>query len=184
MKSPLFFVFSLMLILSSCTKEQETSSADSSEAVDSSKGFSQTIENVNDKGSAIAEAIKEVERALKQASKSNDAMKNVQLSISDDYILVYENSANGKERVELDIRQLDKAKVRLVDEGEGNGFPGFAFGTFDDENNIKYTVGGERKEINEFKLLFENREAVGRVIPVFIQSMNIAQGEYDQYYNE
>ena len=184
MKSPLFFVFSLMLVLSSCAKEQDTSSAGSTEAVDSSKGFSQTIENVNDKASAIAEAIQEVERALKQAAKSNDALKNVQLSISDDYILVYENSANGKERVELDIRQLDKAKVRLVDEGEGNGFPGFAFGTVDNANYIKYSKDGESKAINEFKLVFENRESVGRVIPVFIQSMNIAKGEYDQYYNE
>lgn len=184
MKSPLFFVFSLMLVLSSCTEEQESSSANSTESSDLSKGFSQTIENVNDKDSAIAEAIKEVERALKQAAKSNKAMENIQLSIINGYTLVYENSANGKERVELDIRQLDKAKVRLVDEGEGNGFPGFAFGTFDDENNIKYSIDGEPRGINEFKLLFDNRESVSRNIPIFIQTINIAQGEYDQYYNE
>ena len=125
-----------------------------------------------------------IEKELKAAAENNKNLKNTKLSVRDDFTIVLENFANGHEIYEVDIRKLDRNNTRLISEEEGDGFPGFALGSIGYENIVQKSLDGAQQDpVNEFPMVFDNRERVGKVVPLFIQCINIAKGEYDQYYN-
>lgn len=183
MKGHLFFMFSVLIVLSSCTNDSNGSDANSSEKDSSSKSFSQKIENIDDKIGPISNALAEIQRELRKGEAANKNLSKVKLYIKDDFTLVYENAANGKEKMEIDIRKLNKNNIRLVTEDEGRGFPGVALGTTDYDQIIKRTKGDKTDQVSEIILVFDTRETVARIVPIFIQSIAIANGEYDKYYN-
>jgi len=184
MKHSIFFILSSLLILSSCTKDGNDSSASNGAQDDSNTSFSQKIENIDDKVGSISNAFIEIQKALNESEDQNKNLKNSKLSISDDFIMVFENSANGMERYEVDIRELDSKNTRLITEDEGDGFPGFSISTKGFSNIVKKSVDGKPVEdLDEFTLMFDSRERVSRIIPIFLQCINISTGEYDKYYN-
>lgn len=177
-----FILFLPLLLIFSCVKNEESNTSSGEEKGE--KHFSQEVSDISDKIGIIREALNPIAAELKDAESSNDKLNNTSIGISDNFILVVENNANGAERFEVDIRQLDKNNIRLIDEEEGRGFPGFAVGTIGYQNKIKHIKGEELvKEENELVFSFKDRDAVGRVLPILVQNINVANGSLDQYMN-
>ena len=181
MKRSLILFLPLLLTIS-CAKNEESGTSKDEEQKE--KQFTQEVTDVSDKIGIIREALIPIANEWKAAEASNDKLKNTSLSINDDFVLIVENNADGAERFEVDIRKLDKENIRLVDEEEGFGFPGFSIGTIGYQNDIMHFKGEQMiKGENELVFLFKDRDAVGKVLPILVQNINVANGALDKYIN-
>ena len=177
MERILLFLFVFMFSMVSCTKEQASANQTDQE---SEQSFSQRIEDTSDKVGIVRGSLKPINAALSEAAKEIKAYGKVGLTIKDDFTLIF---SNDQQRQEVDIRLLDKDNARLITEDEGFGFPGIGIGTKGYQKLINtYEGDSQVGTANELVLLFKNRDDVSKHLPIIFQSISVAKGEFDQYY--
>ena len=177
MERILLFLFVFMFSMVSCTKEQASANQTDQETEQS---FSQRIEDTSDKVGIVRGSLKPINAALSEAAKEIKAYGKVGLTIKDDFTLIF---SNDQQRQEVDIRLLDKDNARLITEDEGFGFPGIGIGTKGYQKLINtYEGDSQVGTANELVLLFKNRDDVSKHLPIIFQSISVAKGEFDQYY--
>lgn len=177
MERMLLFLFVFTFSMVSCTKDQATTNPSNQETEQS---FSQRVEDTSDKVGIVRGSLEPINAALSEAANEINEYGQVGLTINDDFILVF---SNDQQRQEVDIRLLDKNNARLITEDEGYGFPGVGIGTKGYQNLINtYEGDSQVGTANELVLLFKNRDDVSKHLPIIFQSISVAKGEFDQYY--
>lgn len=178
MERMLLFLFVFTLSMVSCTKDQATTNPSNQETEQS---FSQRVEDTSDKVGIVRGSLVPINAALSEAANEINEYGQVGLTINDDFTLVF---SNDQQRQEVDIRLLDKNNARLITEDEGFGFPGVGIGTKGYQNIINtYEGDSQIGTANELVLLFKNRDDVSKHLPIIFQSISVAKGEFDQYYD-
>ena len=178
MERMLLFLFVFTFSMFSCTNDQATTNPSNQETEES---FSQRVEDTSDKVGIVRGSLEPINAALSEAANEINEYGQVGLTINDDFILVF---SNNQQRQEVDIRLLDKNNARLITEDEGFGFPGVGIGTKGYQNLINtYEGDSQVGTANELVLLFKNRDDVSKHLPIIFQSISVAKGEFDQYYD-
>ncbi|HFA47695.1 MAG TPA: hypothetical protein ENJ95_01610 [Bacteroidetes bacterium] len=190
-KIPFFLLFTLFVF--SCTSEsapeekQKAATAQPVQAADGQlKGGSleelkEKALDENDTYGRVRQSLGVLQKEFNQAQQKAKKTGKMSVIVDEDFNLIIrnENKENvGESRVNLKDLNAANGGMRLLPDDAPGDYPGFSISVIEGRPGVEIYSNGEKVgELRELQIFLAGRESVERVVPAFVQALNVVHGK-------
>ncbi len=189
LKNIFLFILGFSFILS-CKNEPSTSENTRPVAPTDSQPATGGLENLkaraldeDDIFGRVNHSLGVLQKEFQVSNQANPDMGKMNVFVDEKFTLLMRNEVNGDvfdTKVNLKNLNPENGSLRLIPDVELDDLPGFAVSVIDGKEGVERTKNGEIIASNEreLKIFMATRENVEKVVPAFVQALNVVHGKY------
>ena len=130
----------------------------------------------------ISSGVEKIQSLLEDSDGEMEALLEPKIWVNSQMDILFTPDRKKGTTVRVALNDLDPQNIHLIaDEAEGE-FPGIAISTYNGAQKVNSEPKkGNTSQSAEFVVYLKDRGAIEKLAPILLQTINIAQGGYDDF---